>query len=344
MATLPQNASYVGVPAWQSVDDGKGAISGSFSVNQSTATEEWDIYQSQWQTFVAMILGYSVSGGRGGGIRRTLPRQHPQFVNMYASRVSNTQGIAPTGTSARMIDGGKAGALTAEWQLLRCTIQYETPSYLITPNVNAEWQRYLMLSVAPTVEFVQKRIGCFLFAAGTPGNGGKAIPDSGGSALIYSKTRLTFTWVQVPDFGLFEGGFGSGGRSLNIENGLAKVNLTTFMGYPPGTLLLEGWNPRPHYYPTTIPGNVGISARLWDVDLIISYFDPPTDPTFIATYPTAPRGHNLVPHPTNGYWYPAFSSSLPADAGGWATALGDTSWRYFRYQSYEYSNLFKMNS
>ena len=82
-------------------------------------------------------------------------------------------------------------------------------------------------------------------------------------------------------------------------------------GCPMGTLLYKGMVPNQRSlqlppYLMAIPyfaNNEAIAQVQYDVDLVFQYFDPPT------RYPYAPKGHNLMPYPVDGLWYPINSQA-----------------------------------
>lgn len=97
-----------------------------------------------------------------------------------------------------------------------------------------------------------------------------------------------------------------------IGGGTTDSAALRFLGFPMGTLLLEGveFIPKPLPLPAylmDIPaiGNEPISQVQYDVVFHWDYFDPPrpTSETF--------RGHNLMPFSGNGLWY-AVQSQLDA--------------------------------
>lgn len=115
-----------------------------------------------------------------------------------------------------------------------------------------------------------------------------------------------------------------------IGGGVTDSESLRFMGFKMGTLLYEGAEikPRPLQLPPalmqipSIAGNEPISQVQYDVTFNFTYFDPPRgkqnngDP-ISDLY----RGHNLVPYPANGLWFPVESqygangqaSSIPSN-------------------------------
>lgn len=362
------------IPCWHRVAEGS-AISGQFGTGMSTLTETWDIepfgapggtipgiapiVQTPQGTngpsgvqdmalnllgyFAQGVLGYAISKGAGSGINRILPSKHPDIPYLWASKITNVEGVGPT---------GKSSSTVATWRLIRVHIQYETPPYFMLADsaVTAEWQRFTIIDIDPATEFLQRRTGSFQWPK-VPGEGGvltgRPITDTNGASLRLSKKRVTMNWCCVPDVGLFTGkGFNSsGGNSPNIEACVGCVNKTPFMCYPPGTLLMEAWKPTPRTYPWMT--NVAPSGlpRAYDVRLVFSYFGAhlpqagdllqpvyTVDPAVPGYNAASVLGHQCVPHPTNGKWYRAFLQRQTDQSA------------YWKYPIAEFNNIFKMNA
>lgn len=312
------------VPVLQYVGQG-GTIGGSFNTRMSSATITYDIRDYDLPTFVGEVLGYATASG--GAIQRVLPKQHPSFPWLFASSVSVQEGLGPTGKRA------DTGGEIASWKRVRVSVNFETPPFKVAADgAGPEYLRYTMLEVTPATEFLQRQAGTFQFPEGTPNSDPEdptPMPDTqiggGGVVQVVNKTRLTFTWVQLPDAGLFNGGgFDAGGRAALIEDGLGKVNDADWHSYPKGTLLLDSWKPIPHSMPANISPGGGV-ARSWDAQISMLFFDPP------SARPEQYRGHNLAPHPSNGLWYRVHQFQQQ-----------DTS-QYWRYQEYDFEQIFAMN-
>ena len=358
------------VPCWQRVTENSSTIDGQFSAGVSQMSELWQIDPSLGSPgtppktilpqdgagpgsglgslpyavqalgyFVQSCIGYAVSGGAGKGIKRVLPAQHPDIPYLWASRIGSVEGMGPYGIS---------GSSSAMWKLINVRVQYETAPYYILPDGIPEWQRFTVPDSEPDVEFVQKRTGAFQFPVNVALGpvSGQAIPDTYGAALKIQKTRKTFLWCQVPDNGLFLNGFNAGANSPNIEKCLGTVNSVQFMGFPPGTMLLEGCRYVSKTYPwmSNVGGIISSFPRAWDVKLVWSYFGchvspqpagvvPPTtiaDPAVYAINSTL--GHQCVPHPTNGFWYRPFQQG------------GNDGPPFWRYPVADHNQVFLMNS
>lgn len=303
---FPNNTSLKG---WQRVIE--GPINGSISNSGGRLEEvwEWDAgglsgvtaspNQNAGQMtsvawFAQEFLGFSQSGGSGNGIKRTLPAQHPQLTYLFASSIGGIEGVGPL---------GRDQYACATFKLWRLRLVYETPPYLIVPDssVTYEWERYTVIEINPATEFMRRFGGAWKWVAGVPDVGSRPVFEKNYTNFKITRTKIIMTWFQVPDTGLFVGGFENSTASPNIENAVGTVNSTTFMGRLPGTMLLEGWKP----IPRTMP-EIGVSnfPRSWDVQLTWTYFQPPPSAIDNNFAYGARNGHLLVPHPTRAFWYP----------------------------------------
>jgi hypothetical protein len=319
------------------------------NVGRTTAEQIWDVPGDAIDRWITGVLGYGVSKGAGNGIARQLPARHPLLKYLWVSDVQ-CEGIGSFGQ-----DGAQA-----KWKRWRTKLIYDTPPYAVLPDGEAplEYMRFLAPgNIISNSEVFQRRQGTFAYTAwsGLGVSGGLnalRIPESHGASQVVTKTSYEFLWVQVPDRGLFGAGgadVAGFGSSSNIINGLGTVNDDYFMNFKPGTLLFESWRPISRTYPIEpefiglLPGHV---PRSWDVMLRFIHFDPPSG--MVENYAGAPfearkhwppaalYGHNLVPHPTNGYWYLAYlSANFQND---------ETEPQFWRYRPYDFRKIFQMNA
>jgi len=342
MTLKPQNTydRLTTRPSWQYVGGG-GSISYQLGTDEGSATEVHDIdYNDLYQASID-ILGWSKQ--QGTGIFRKLPAQHPYFSFLYANRITDIKGIGPRG----QVIGRNAGSgpkPMADFKLVRLTVNYGTPPYYMAgakgfdktdPFLTAgtsEDKRFLIPSEYDSdTKFAAQRTTFMKWPAEAPAPlTNQPIKDTGGATIAVTKQRITFTWVQVPDHGLFPGGFDQNKTSPNIDKCIGRVNSEEFLGYPRGTVLFEGWKPMPRIM--GIPSEaLGLGfdqlPRSWDVKLQFSFFDPK------PLGDENKRGHNLAPCPKDRKWYRLITNVDNAT---------DTS-IFWKYQEEDLRDIFKMN-
>lgn len=331
--------SLSNVPALQYVGGGGNCVGGGFNYGASSCYQEWLIKDAgkNLPRFIADVMGYAKKAGTG--IHRSLPARHPELVWCWASNISWDAGLAPTGQRQGF------NRATAAYKGLKLKVEFSAPPYAIIPDgqitaARPEYHRFVSLNSDPNTEFIQRKHGTFQFPAGTPAISTQELPEGVPQLLV--KNRIALTWHQVPDDGLFTNGgsFREGATAANLIAGIGKVNSSTFLGYPAGTLLMEGYKLIPYNLPImpSILGNEmfvgpggkgGIPPRFWNVEMVLTYFNPPIDTGGGFTA----RGHNLLPHPTDPYWYRVHQAT---------TGATDTS-PYWRYQEIDYATMFLMN-
>ena len=315
-----------------------GSLDASFGFDESTAVETHDVkFESvrQLSFVIRDILGFSRK--EGVKIFRKVPAQHSMFPTMYANKVSRIEFMAPTGK----IQG--VGGDASKYRQVRLKVNYATPPYRVVgaeqsggPETflntagTTEDQRYLQpLAYEARTEFVQQKRDMFSWPTGsTAPQAGSPVPEAGGRTITFPKTRMTFLWVQVPDLGLFDSGFSVSKISTKIMARVGTVNNASFMGFPRGTLLFEGWTPQPRMLPVdpTVFGQeweIGDTPLTWDVQLVFSYFEPSPVGTHAAGPSGTPAGHNLIPAP-NFQWYRILANNAASDvSANWKYAESD---------------------
>lgn len=318
------------VRALQSATRGD-TIEATIGPGSSSAKEVWDIEDGGLRDFAADVIGWSRKKKGTTRIERFLPAQHPDLPYCWASGINSVQGLATVGKRA----GKATGTDVAAFKVNRVIVNYETPMYDIIPDEDVElgeWQRFLTLTDVTSVdEFYRRKLGVFQYNSDDtiPGNlQGTRIPDAGSTAQLIHKLRYTYLWISVPDDGLYtNGGFRFGGRAKNIEDCIGRVNKEDFFGWPPGTVLFEGWKPIARTPPVDpkLLHVVTKFPRTWDVQLIFLFFDPEPGNQ-------EKRGHNLVPHPTESTWWRAHMV---------AAGAGDEE-QYWRYRECDMYKIFEM--
>lgn len=226
----------------------------------------------------------------------------------------------------------------SDYFLAELTIQFWRPTYAIRSDEDIlddfgnpqEWLRYLDKEWQVDTQMLSREGMVFKYVngglAGTfPGSVGQKvthlklkrrwhnIPEAAIFALVdgvpngVPKNQLyTTTQTENPITGYIYAGGKSTGFCVNspIGGGTTDTADLRFLGFPMGTLLLEGieFIPKPLPLPPylmDIPAinNEPISQVQYDVVFHWDYFDPP------AGSGESFQGHNLMPYPGNGLWY-----------------------------------------
>ncbi len=381
------------VPCWQVTGDGR--VSASISTATSTASLELDINGNnpldviQWEND---LIGTSQKGGAADGLgdiwvvdpgayspattgsifdnagvgaavlrrtialatnltglRRTVPARHPIRPYLNCSNISGVQGLANTGQKTDK----KVQAL---WKILRYTVDFETLPFKIKTDdqVSNEWERWVSTPGDPVAnEYLKRQDGAYQYPD-LAGMGNKTIPRE--VAQVMCKKKVRMTWHRLPDDGLFNnGGRFNGGKAVQLDSGLGRVNRYRWFGYNPGTLLFDSWTPVLRSMPCEPLMNAvnlnqtGPFIPSWDVELEFTYFEPP--PALAGTYPNVTYvpnsdelqlagpgsyeelvfGWNCFPRPDGtNRWYRIFVRGMPDREPFW------------RYQTYDFNDLFRI--
>lgn len=320
-------------------------IGGDYAQGGQSAWQVWDVDKDGLEPFIYNTLGWTSNDGNS--LQRVIPYQFPGEIPLYASRINNIQGISSTGKG----QGNFKGAV-ATWKAYRVNVNFEAPTYQILsdgevfsrdPNtgndVALEWKRYVQWSFEPKIEYIERKRNCFWFAPNTPGLSTleRKISGTYGATIRLVKKQITAVWIQIPDTYLFSGGSIVSSYSPKQDNGMGKVNNKTFMGYPPGTLRFDGYSLAGCSQPVP-PGFLNATSRVslsWNVHMSFTWFDPQRKDGWPYPADHTGRGHNLVPHPVENNWYPAY--------------LGDNNGANVgpslpRYEGYDFDLLFQGNS
>lgn len=258
-----------------------GGASLSLETGEATIAVEID-WDRQLQ-FARFALGWSYAdkpntGGSAASLRlrRENPWPHPLFPWLTAATVSFTS-ISPRGTAGvgTKVEGlYSAGLDVAQYRRVIATVRFAdrpwfflADSYATTPAREA--QRNTYFDPVPSVEVISAEgLNNIKFANG-PARG-TAIPAPFGTLM--SKVTKTLNWMWVPHEYI------SGEDVLEftptkINSVVGRVNSDTFLGNPPGTLLLQAPIFNRFRYPIQsadiIDGYFG-----WNIKFPMQFFDP----------------------------------------------------------------------
>ncbi len=262
----------------------------------------------------------------GSTLQRIAPIAHPLYTNLnctgfselpYVPGIENQTGtvIPSSGDSNLFLEAKEplyAGVVPlrgySSYRKSRVTMRFGTLPFnlyddddLTTLFAGKEENRWTEIQTQPRMDILSVD-GASLTFVESPAAG--TVPGKVGQVLVKSDVQVI--WHDVPKTWLF-----TDNEPVNIMAALGTVNSDTFFNYVPGTLLLVGARLTRNMWSFAAGGEDFFE---YDVELLMSFFDPPTGAASPITH-----GHNLQP----------WRSPLPADkaaSGKWflATWTGDT--------------------
>jgi len=301
--------------------------SASFQTDGGAATMDFIIDRANLGALVSDILGSVYKAGDGTGrLVRRLPAAHPYYDWLFASKITNIEGIQPAGRSlGETYQRDKSVNYIYDfvfYQKYKVTVQFEPRPYLLMNDTDLkgkqqqvkwyydindnfvnftdpkEYLRFVDIESEPNTEFLTSPQGQFNFKtqSGAVPNGLPATNQNGGGIVLrIVKQKVKFTWYFVPYEIVF---------AENVVSGFGKVNQYDFFGYPKGSLLLEGIESKRYPPPEVLfkvdpASGSSVAQKLCDVTFVFSCFmqpyrdlsaDIPASTGFKITY-----GHNLLP-------------------------------------------------
>jgi hypothetical protein len=301
-----------------------------------------DIYQA-----IEDLLGSNIYNAQTGQLDRAPPMRHPVLEWLYVTRITSIKGWVPD--SKGEWPNSISGYVTTVPQFLTLTVLFQQPKYrilsdsqldMLFPPMSGyrwEWMRFVEGWPKPRTRLMNQESGVCTYqetgsgigADGSQCGPGPTLPQKFNSpwmAGALKNQELTLLWKRVPRVGLYSNA--GSGRPTNLDAAIGTVNSSPlffpnanndlFM-YPAGTLLFEGYEPRPLESPLPPELNPGFQEGdpnlLFDVLLNWGFADPPYDTTANGGAPH--RGQNLVPRRgitagdiyANGLWYLAAGST-----------------------------------
>jgi len=184
-----------------------------------------EVIQVNWSDLtdaLQRLLGYSWrdTGGIPSQLRRKLPWQHPFFNQMWVKNVAEVSGIGPPRISAKQgdflpLEGGIGNGVPlnygpwADYDRARITVQFWRPPYFVrsdedvlnpVTNLQQEWLRYVSKKWSASEQVLSRESAQMVWADGN-GAGVRGMP--GGMGQVVTHQKLTRTWYEVPEMGLF---------------------------------------------------------------------------------------------------------------------------------------------
>ena len=306
-----------------------------FAMEGGRATLQLWVAAGELEDAITDLLGDVESSGTGGLVR-TLPKAHPRFPWMFASRISNIQGRKWTGKepSEAELEAPPLGHY-AEYDRYLLSVDFEPRMYAVlsdeaipTESVTwytengevrsydrpQEWLRFAWGQMVWQPELITAQRGQMVFRTSdaTEPSPPHRTAFQSFPRMTLPKALVKFHWYQVP-LGWVDS------ENSWIVRGIGKINQLDWNGYPAGSLLFTGLGTRPYTPPVpTLDLFEGVysAEKLCDVEFNFEYTNrsnggaTPTisNPNWIAA------GHNLLPWLYDRKFYYATARPLGADA------------------------------
>lgn len=291
------------------------------------------------------ILGYVEPDSDGFRLHRVAPKLHPLYPWLAAEEITEIVGLGrPTKTEAEAdhqfsVDPFEEFALYPAYEL---NVSFSPRPYVFaqdsevdtasltwtkqdgttaTPTYAKEWIRNLEVTAEPGGRYIVAEAGQFQFDVAST-----LAPDTynagkGQLQMFIPEAPVKMTWYQVP--WEYVDAFDSAGARIDsyIQQALGCINQHEWMGYDPGTLLLDAVHvaryvqpvPQTDYAADTV---VFAPRFLCDITFLFKFLDPPLGKDSAGnaatprTPPTPPgpgqiitAGWNRVPYAHRYGWY-----------------------------------------
>ncbi len=284
----------------------------TFSLQASSGNLVIKVPWLKARSFIQFVLGFSYADeGSPYRLRRKLPVQHPRFPWMTATNVSFS-GQVPVGVNdvGTKVAGIFSSSLpVAKYDHLIATVSFADQPWDFLPDSDAstpaaETRRYTYFDPVPSIEIISAE-GLnnikFAYSPGVPdGPPNEPIPAPFGTLM--AKVTYTLNWMQVAQEYISSAASQVFFPS-KILGCVGRVNTTTFMGFGPGTLLLQPPVFQRFRFPlTTATGVYGYFG--WNIRFPMQYFNPTAGPQAGVPPGIIYAGHQLIPWRSNLSWYP----------------------------------------
>lgn len=292
---------------------------GGFDMKGGKATLILDVAPDELEDAITELLG-SVSPAGDGTLTRTLPKAHPFWPWLFASRISNIQGVR-FNEAVEANDELEAPSLDeyGEYELWRLTVEFEPRPYAVLADdsielesvnwydeaggggpvdLSTEYYRFTDYDVLPQPELITANQGQMSLVIGVST-----------TAVFQSFPRITmpkavvkFRWYQIP-FSYVDS------TNSYLTDYIGYINQNAWYGWPAGSLLYTGatvvrYTPP---VPDVVPGFAGVSfstEKLCDVELVFEYTKREAEYTPTLSNPNwIVGGHNLQPRFTDRKFY-----------------------------------------
>lgn len=252
------------------------ALNEQFGMGANSATRKiWCTWADRYKVARAYI-GYSELARENmgdpteiTGLRRLTPLPHPDAEvmpsadgpgNMFASRINSITGYkALAGESSPYETNVNASVKRNVFTRAEIEVQYENIGYQVREEADlpswpeGEQDRFLeILEPTPSSSYVTLPGGTLNYIKSGGGSPPTGLPINFNVGKIFSTMQFKFLWKRLP-FDLFDPTNQSSWAKRiwgdpaapTAEKLIGSVNKTTFLGFLPGTLLLENVRPIP---------------------------------------------------------------------------------------------------
>ncbi|TXH99558.1 MAG: hypothetical protein E6Q76_19610 [Rhizobium sp.] len=240
-------------------------------------------------------------------IQRTNPVYHPRYTRLICTNAAEEEfkpGDYMPGFGTRLKAGSNPRRIAATdlgaralYKWAKITARFQPPPYELAGDEGidrqaAEWQRNVTIDVEPRIEFLSLDGFKLIIAEGETNTApltnpkGKEFPAPFGQILV--KPDVVVRWFLVPSSFVMGA---SGSLPDKILACCGKVNSTSFLSCPAGTLLMLGAKMQRFPWPLadgTEP------AFVYNIDFMLNYFNPSKGKTGDAQI-TTNLGHNNAP-------------------------------------------------
>ncbi len=210
-------------------------------------------------------------------LRRWLPLTHPYKPNLICTRLDNWKGIGPRGKhpswQTAKIRNLKIpqSRYTSRYEVVRISAVFTQPPYEILPDSEVikgnEVIRFTWLGQSPSANMITLDQGSMHFTEGDLIGKTFTAP---GYAQSEVQQLIVLSWTNVPEEYVVNK---NTLIPVRLAGALQKVNSEQFLGFKPGTLLMEPY--KYTRYRMHLP-DINAVAEFWaDIEFSFRYFNPP---------------------------------------------------------------------
>lgn len=316
------------------------SINGNNNTDSSFRAIQLDTEQSGLNTGISFQIGRNSAipnVEKRKFLKRLLPAAHPVFPYMICTRIDSWQGVGPRGKASSLTTMPLSTILknvpryTSIYNTLRLTATYTMPKYklAVDSKYGNEIVRYFWREQSPSANFITLDKGTMVFAEGGLGGVPPTVPGYSQPEVMQN---FSYYWSHIPeDYINTETTYTANaevitdiGLPIRFVQALQCVNQLNFLGFKPGTLLMEPYEYERFRMPLEFTDSI---PRFWvRLKINMKYFNP----KYIANGndPRVKFGHLTAPHGMNGYAYFQVKSALPGQPA------------VDRFASYDFNSLF----